>query len=209
MKYGNLGISTPWGMADSANRMTERITFYGTPSHGGAKVPADLQKIIPAPLRYKGGWYEEDCAIHIVEYFFYDSMKAFYAANPHEWHYTISQEEWFGKYTKAYMAESVKRWHAAEWELATGENLEEWAKAQGEYTYNQYKERKEQLAMPKPEIGKMKTAKIVSYGKRGMALQNEHGQLLGMPNLDYLKYRIYDETPAKAPVQLVLVERLM
>lgn len=52
--------STPWGQADTVTRYGRGINFYNTPSHGGIKLSAGLNKTMPAKLRSESGWYEED-----------------------------------------------------------------------------------------------------------------------------------------------------
>ena len=64
-----VSTSTPWGKADYAASYCRGITFYSTPSHGGVKVSAGLNKRIPESLRVDSGWYEEDCDWAIVIFF--------------------------------------------------------------------------------------------------------------------------------------------
>jgi hypothetical protein len=39
--------------------------FVSTPSHGGFKLEAKHNVLIPAPFCRDGGWYEEDCDVPI------------------------------------------------------------------------------------------------------------------------------------------------
>lgn len=53
--------STPWGKSQGATVYVEDgIYKHSTASHGGMKVYAKLNKLIPEPYRNKDGWYEED-----------------------------------------------------------------------------------------------------------------------------------------------------
>lgn len=56
------GMTTPWGRADYTAQLCPGIGTVGTPSHGGIKVSAALNKRVPEIVRAPGGWYEEDCA---------------------------------------------------------------------------------------------------------------------------------------------------
>ena len=70
-------MNTPWGNSDhqkaygTVDNGLAGIIFYGTPSHGGFRVPIEHQTKMPSLLRrfkpYAGaGWYEEDCDWAIV-----------------------------------------------------------------------------------------------------------------------------------------------
>lgn len=60
------GPRTPWGTADYGYVYGEGVIFYGTPGHGGFKLDAKRNKLVPAVWRRKGGWYEEDLEWAIV-----------------------------------------------------------------------------------------------------------------------------------------------
>lgn len=68
------GMSTPWGKAQHARVLSPGIGEVSTAGHGGMKVSPALNKKIPAPLRRKGGWYEEDCDYAIVVLFLGEAM---------------------------------------------------------------------------------------------------------------------------------------
>lgn len=51
---------TPWGQADSGLIYGEGVVNHGTTGHGGFKLSAAANRAVPASLRNKGGWYEED-----------------------------------------------------------------------------------------------------------------------------------------------------
>lgn len=64
-RYGTTGITlgspTPWGPADHVEEIAPGISSIITAGHGGYKLTAERNKMIPAPLRTRSGWYEEDC----------------------------------------------------------------------------------------------------------------------------------------------------
>ena len=54
-------ISTPWGAADHETVHSEGIVFYSTSSHGGFQLSPEKNEMVPASIRQKLGFYEEDC----------------------------------------------------------------------------------------------------------------------------------------------------
>lgn len=63
-----VGMRTPWGAADAVEVLGEGVGVVFTPSHGGVKLDAKRNKLIPVPLRREGGWYEEDCEAYFPMY---------------------------------------------------------------------------------------------------------------------------------------------
>jgi hypothetical protein len=61
--------NSPWGAVDHCERFAEGVFFVSTPSHGGFKLEAKHNLLIPAPFRREGGWYEEDCDAAIPMFF--------------------------------------------------------------------------------------------------------------------------------------------
>src|SRR5580704_5973303 len=57
---------SPWGAVDYGTRFAEGVFFVSTPSHGGFKLAAVHNVLIPAAFRCEGGWYEEDVNAAIV-----------------------------------------------------------------------------------------------------------------------------------------------
>ena len=55
------GMQTPWGTAQTVTQIGAHVYFVSTASHGGVKLPAQLNRQIPDYLRRASGWYEEDC----------------------------------------------------------------------------------------------------------------------------------------------------
>lgn len=53
---------TPWGDAQQAEKIRRGITWYSTASHGGVKLSERINERVPAYMRNRSGWYEEDCA---------------------------------------------------------------------------------------------------------------------------------------------------
>jgi hypothetical protein len=61
--------NSPWGPVDHGERFAEGVFFVSTPSHGGFKLEAKHNVLIPAAFRREGGWYEEDCDAAIPMFF--------------------------------------------------------------------------------------------------------------------------------------------
>jgi hypothetical protein len=60
---------SPWGAVDHGERICEGMFFVSTASHGGFKLAAKHNVLIPAAFRREGGWYEEDCDAAIPMFF--------------------------------------------------------------------------------------------------------------------------------------------
>jgi len=56
-----MGTQTPWGKADSSEKIACGIVSYSTPSHGGIHVTQRILEMMPEELWIESGWYEEDC----------------------------------------------------------------------------------------------------------------------------------------------------
>lgn len=54
-------VATPWGLPNRCVRYAEGVLSYSTPSHGGFHVDRERLAAMPAVLRNKDGWFEEDC----------------------------------------------------------------------------------------------------------------------------------------------------
>ena len=70
------GMSTPWGRADSASTLLPGMGTVSTPGHGGLKLSAARNRMIPEGARQPGGWYEEDCECNIPFTVFLDEIMA-------------------------------------------------------------------------------------------------------------------------------------
>lgn len=92
-------VTTPWGKADHEKIYAYGIVFYGTPSHGGFKLDRIRNAQVPAALRERGGWYEEDCAWAKVVYAFPDL---------------------FSEDDRASAVKTLKGWYPDAWEAVTG-----------------------------------------------------------------------------------------
>jgi len=109
-------INTPWGVADHATDYGSGIVFYGTPSHGGFKVPAEMQRGMPEVLRLPGGWYEEDGEWARVALAFPDRFTAWERQLAEETVRNHSPEAWEAFYGRALTpgeshARDQKAWH--------------------------------------------------------------------------------------------------
>lgn len=60
------GSRSPWGEAQHVDQPAPGIAFASTPGHGGFKLSKERNAAIPAALRNKSGWYEEDVEANIV-----------------------------------------------------------------------------------------------------------------------------------------------
>lgn len=154
MKYE--GVSTPWGKSQGGNLYMPGVTFYHTAGHGGLKVFQKLNREIPAAFRCDDGWYEEDCDFAIPFYFLHDAIREHCLTHGLEGH-TMSAEEWFGKYDKAYYRSVIERYRLAACVFHFGTD----------YSDEQLKDRfidraqlgaeiaflKRKLTMPKPKPG--------------------------------------------------------
>lgn len=60
------GMTTPWGTADFAEEICEGVGIVSTPGHGGIKLDASRNRLVPDYMRRRGGWYEEDCEWALV-----------------------------------------------------------------------------------------------------------------------------------------------
>jgi hypothetical protein len=53
--------TSPWGTVQDTTVLAEGICSVTTASHGGIKLSAARQALMPEDWRCDGGWYEEDC----------------------------------------------------------------------------------------------------------------------------------------------------
>lgn len=69
----DIGSRTPWGEAQNADHIAPGIVIVDAAGHGGVKLSPERNAAIPAPLRNRSGWYEEDSERFIVEAFHADA----------------------------------------------------------------------------------------------------------------------------------------
>ena len=100
-------VTTPWGRSQGGSLLAPGITLYHTASHGGVKVIKSQNLQIPAAFRNEDGWYEEDCESLIPFYFRFEQILEHCLQQGLDG-WTISAEEYFAKYTKAYFREQVR-----------------------------------------------------------------------------------------------------
>lgn len=93
---------SPWGTVDSAIEVAAGILSVSTPGHGGFKLSRALNAKVPAAVRRKGGWYEEDCEWAFVALVFPDA---------------------FDDKTVEHAKSSAKNWFPDEYEALTGEKV--------------------------------------------------------------------------------------
>ena len=53
---------TPWGVSQVATIYAEGVTRHSTAGHGGFHLSSERNRNVPAPLRARDGYYEEDSA---------------------------------------------------------------------------------------------------------------------------------------------------
>ncbi len=101
-RSGQPGASTPWGRADHAEIYGPGVVFHGTPSHGGIKLDAARNAAMPAALRVRGGWYEEDC----------------------EWaKVAVAFPDLFTDYERRHADDTLRHWYPDCWEAVHGRAL--------------------------------------------------------------------------------------
>jgi len=61
MSLPKVGSRSPWGAIDHVTVRAPGIAEVSTPGHGGVKLDRSRNAKVPASVRRKGGWYEEDC----------------------------------------------------------------------------------------------------------------------------------------------------
>lgn len=99
------GSRTPWGSAQVVDHVADGITVVHCAGHGGLKLSPERNKAVPAPLRQKSGWYEEDCEASIVGWVHPEAFG----------HYLDSDDE-----RRDYFEASIKNWYPYEYTKATG-----------------------------------------------------------------------------------------
>jgi len=99
-----IGSKSPWGTVQSVTEITEGVHLVSTAGHGGLKVARAQNARIPAPLRRRGGWYEEDAEASIPFWALYDERIAEASGESRERH-----------------AETVRAYYPDAWTAATGE----------------------------------------------------------------------------------------
>lgn len=75
---------SPWGHVQYQHTVIEGIVSVGTASHGGLKLSAKRQALMPDYLRTTDGWYEEDCEWARVYVVFGCEISKYYQQHPEE-----------------------------------------------------------------------------------------------------------------------------
>lgn len=89
-------IITPWGIAQSVEKVIDGIYFYETAGHGGYKIDAYHNELIPKEYRAEGGWYDEDNGAVIVEYFLFEVVQYYIPMGHFKDAVKAQFEEYFG-----------------------------------------------------------------------------------------------------------------
>lgn len=104
------GSSSPWGPIQHVTHHGEGIAQVDTDGHGGVKLSAARNRAIPAAMRSRSGWYEEDCE----------------AAVP-MWHYPdeFADERRNAERIRQFAESSLRDWHPDDYEALTGREATE------------------------------------------------------------------------------------
>lgn len=94
---------TPWGVADSETTYAPGIVFYATPSHGGFRLDAALNRVVPAQVRSETQWYEEDCEWAIVALCFPSAF-----TTNDQWYAAQAAKMWFPEFWDDWNFEPIK-----------------------------------------------------------------------------------------------------
>lgn len=96
-------IETPWGWPDHSVEYAEGILCHSTPSHGGFHLDEIRNAAMPAPLRNRDGFYEEDC----------------------EWaKVATAHPDLFTSYERAHAEKTLRDWFPDAWEAVHGRTLD-------------------------------------------------------------------------------------
>jgi hypothetical protein len=68
-------MTTPWGAAQAVSLVADGIGMVHTAGHGGFKLSDWRNSCVPAYMRRRGGWYEEDCEVAIPLCVFAEELK--------------------------------------------------------------------------------------------------------------------------------------
>ena len=68
---------TPWGKVQTMTEVASGIWDISTQGHGGIKLSRARNRGIPAGVRMRGGWYEEDVEWAIVVMIYRDEFRAY------------------------------------------------------------------------------------------------------------------------------------
>ena len=103
---------SPWGQVDFQHIIAEGIVSVCTPSHGGLKLDARRQAIMPAGMRTDDGWYEEDCEWAKVFVVFRRHILDYCRAHPDDPNtpYTLTSIERAPESLKNWYPEQYERW---------------------------------------------------------------------------------------------------
>lgn len=75
---------TPWGKPQTVSEIASGIWDLSTQGHGGFKLSRARNRWIPAEVRTRGGWYEEDVEWAIVAMIYRDEYRAYMRRHGHQ-----------------------------------------------------------------------------------------------------------------------------
>jgi len=106
------GSSSPWGKVQHAKELAPGAWTVETAGHGGVKLNAARNRLIPAEARQPGGWYEEDCKWAIAAFVFKDVRDAILSG---------IRSTYPGLYDgTTYLETTIKRWESDDVTSALG-----------------------------------------------------------------------------------------
>lgn len=118
-----LPTKSPWGAVQQAYQESPGIVGVHTAGHGGYKLSPERNAQVPAALRRRSGWYEEDCEAAIVTMTF-----------PNETSRYKNVEQW-----RQSGARDVRDWFPDEFEKATGQTIKHGeSRGRDEQTWNEH-----------------------------------------------------------------------
>lgn len=96
--------SSPWGGVQGGDELAPGIWMVHTAGHGGIKLSAERNRLVPDYMRAEGGWYEEDCDWAIVAVVFpepFQKLRPWQEPGAKTWH--------------QHAIESMQHWHAGDY----------------------------------------------------------------------------------------------
>lgn len=112
-------MNTPWGHSQHTFTVADGITLVSTASHGGVKLSAERNAVVPEAMREPTGWYEEDCEINLCVWTFPAEFARWSCTQD----YPPDSPYRDPVATKERAGESIREWFPARWTAATGETV--------------------------------------------------------------------------------------
>jgi hypothetical protein len=105
------GSHSPWGSIQHVETIVPgHVHSVSTASHGGWKVSPEYNRRIPAYMRNRSGWYEEDCECSIPMLVFADAVTANYADREGGPEYTAKMLKCAEDTLRNWMPDAYEKW---------------------------------------------------------------------------------------------------